>query len=169
MTNPHFGSATVLSPVRDTEQTLMPAYPCPASWIFESSRLSFPLVIRQSPSLAFIVLLGATVNNSETPTPQSRRPGKHRWKIKTDITQRKYITGHSCVQSLVERVQEWFRGCGQLGFMWKESGVGGKVSWPSAHCCMLLIANNGKGKCYFRSSCQDRWLKWSWGIFSNFF
>lgn len=50
-----------LSPAPGPEQTLMPAYPCPASWILESSRLSSPSVTRQSQSLAFAVLLGATL------------------------------------------------------------------------------------------------------------
>lgn len=37
------------------------------------------------------------------------------------------------------------------------------------HCFLLPIDNKGKGTCYFRSSCQDRRLKWSWGTFSIFF
>lgn len=57
---------------------------------------------------------------------------------------------------------------GPAGINVEDVWGGGKVSRPSAHCCLQLIENKGKGKCYFRSSHQDKWLKWPWRALSIF-
>lgn len=158
----------VLSPVPGTEQILISAHPCLASWIVEISRLSSQSMTRQSQSLFFHSAIRCYPVYAKTLTLKSRRQGKHTWEIKANVTQRRCITNHSCVVLGGEGLRS---GCGDGPAGINVGGVraGGQVSRPSIRCCLLLIENKGKGKCYFRSSCQDRWLKWSWGNLLKFF
>lgn len=144
----------------------MPAEPCLASWTVETFRFSSQPMTRQSQSLCLHCAIRCFSVYPESLTLTGSRESQHTWEIKANTAQRRYVTNHGCVAPVVRNCRSDCRD-GPAGVNGEEAWGGDKVSRPGAHC-LLLIENNKKGKCYFRSSCQGRWLKWSWGTRSIF-